>query len=146
MIEMLSISCGIKARNSSPFRFSLWPLMFAAGEMHLLISFWRIASSISVGSLNELHGETHYGLVTSVRPSVCAYACFNSGTTGRIRVKFGRVLCQGGLPPNRTVEYSKIGSNKRAVEKVVRWDPQVVHSSCLSQNHVPSLTICWGYT
>jgi hypothetical protein len=34
-----------------------------------------------------------------------------------------RELCQGGLPPNRTVEYPKIGNNKMAVDEICEGKP-----------------------
>jgi hypothetical protein len=63
-------------------------------------------------------------------------ACFNSRTAGWIRMKFGWVLCQGGLPPNRTVEYPEIGGSKTVDEKVVRCDPNVVQSRGQSRKHL----------
>jgi hypothetical protein len=63
---------------------------------------------------------THCGPVTSVRPSV---ARLNSRTTGWIRMKFGMGVVPRGIAPNRSAEYSKIGSNKTADDESCEVGP-----------------------
>jgi hypothetical protein len=57
--------------------------------------------------LHKVHGGKH-GLATSVR----LFAHLNSRTSGRIRMKFGTGVVPRGLPPNHTVQYPNIDSNK----------------------------------
>jgi hypothetical protein len=65
-------------------------------------------------------GRTHYGLVVSVRPSICLHDSTREPLDG-LGWNLIMVLCHSGLPQNSTFKCPTISGNKWRMRKVVRW-------------------------
>jgi hypothetical protein len=66
-------------------------------------------------------GRTHYGLVSSVRPSVSPHDSTRE-PLDELGINLVWVLCHSGPPQNRTFEHPAIGDNKITDEEIREVD------------------------